>query len=162
MSAISEDARLHEADAEAFGLAADRRPHSSSLGSLLAELPSRVRAVIDTGVFARLGGTERQTLERLAEATGSHVVAYDLRITGKELPLCAAVGQADLDRDQIAALRAAERKLPPWIALVGYARPAEMRLPEEVLVRAAATRRTGEAAPSHSASVVMRPARCPR
>ena len=108
------------------------RVHSSSLGLLLAELPSRVRTLVDTSVFARLDTAERLVVERLAEANGSHVVAYDLRATGKRLPLCAVVAQADLDRGQIAALRAAEQGIGPWIALVAYARPAELRQPEEV------------------------------
>jgi hypothetical protein len=102
-----------------------------------------VRAVVDTGVFARLRGAERLVVERLAEATASHVVAYDLRATtGEGLPLCATVAEAELDRDQVAALRAGEQELAPWIALVAYARPAEMRQPEEVLLRTAAARRS--------------------
>jgi hypothetical protein len=87
-----------------------------------------VRAVVDTTVFARLGGFE-QTLDRLAESTGSHVVAYDLRVTGQGLPLCAAIAWAHLDRGQLAALRAVEHELPPRIVLVAYARPAELRPP---------------------------------
>ena len=65
-------------------------------------------------------------------------MAYDLRVTGKALPLCTVVGQAYIGRDQVALLQAAEQDIPAWIALVAYARPAEMRHSEEVLVRAAA------------------------
>jgi hypothetical protein len=109
--------------------------HSPTLCALLAELPPRVRAAIDTGVFARLSGRDRDTVEHLAELTGAYIVAYDLHIAGRGLPLCAAVGQAYLDRDELAALQTAERRLLPGIALVAYARPAEMRLAEDVLIR---------------------------
>jgi hypothetical protein len=103
---------------------------TASLGLLLAELPARVRALVDTSVFARLDSAERRVVDRLAQATRSHVVAYDLRVTGERLPLCATVAQADLDREQIGALRAAEQGIGPWIALVAYARPAVLRQPE--------------------------------
>jgi predicted kinase len=105
---------------------------ADAAASLLAELSPRLRAAIDTSVFARLEPSERDAVERLAYATGSHVVAYDLRITGAGLALCATVRQADLDPDQLGALRAVERELAPWIALVAYARPAELRRPEEI------------------------------
>jgi CheY-like chemotaxis protein len=120
------------------------RAHAGHLiERLLAELPPRVRAVVDTGAFARLRSTEHPIVERLAEATQSHVVAYDLRTTGGDgLALCATVTEAEIDRDQVAALRAGERELAPWIALVAYARPAELRQPEEALLRTAAAGRS--------------------
>lgn len=124
----------------------DRDP--SPLGSLLAELPSGVRAAVDTTVFAAPEDVEPGDLRRLAEVTASHVVAYDLRIEEKGLPLCTVVGQAYLAPERMAALHAAERVLPSWISLVAYARPAEMRHSEEVILEAAEAlrdRRAGEA-----------------
>jgi hypothetical protein len=103
------------------------RSHPGSLGALLAELPAGLRAAIDTTVFARLGDADREVLRRISEATGAHVVAYDLRVAGDGLALCTAVAQAYLAPAHLAALRAAERELPGWIALVAYARPAELR-----------------------------------
>jgi hypothetical protein len=96
-----------------------------------------VRAVVDTTVFAPLDGLER-ALARLAEITESHVVAYDLRVTGQGLPLCAAIAQAHLERGQLAAVHRVERELPPWIVLVAYARPTELRNPVQALTQAAA------------------------
>jgi hypothetical protein len=110
---------------------------SSSLRALLDELSPRLRAVVDTDVFASLTTDQQQMLHELAELTGAHIVAYDLRVQGSRLPLCDVVVQAYPADDLIAALRAAEATVPSWIALVAYARPARVRLPEDALVRAA-------------------------
>lgn len=95
---------------------------------LLAELPPGVRAEIDTTVFAGPDQVEADELRRLADATDSHLVSYDLRVGAQGRHLCRTVVQADLSGDGIAALQAAERELPPWISLVAYARPAELRV----------------------------------
>jgi hypothetical protein len=63
------------------------------------------------------------------------VVAYDLRIAGEGLPLCAAVGHASLDPDQIAVLRAAEQGLARWIAIGRLRPPSRAAFSEEVLMR---------------------------
>ncbi len=96
-----------------------------------------MRVLIDTGVFAVLDSRERVAVDRLARLTGAHVVAYDLRQPGRGLPLCAVAVQAHLALDRITALQEAERAFEPWIALVAYARPSELRLPIDDLVRAA-------------------------
>jgi hypothetical protein len=111
--------------------------NADPLNVLLGELPPRIRAVIDTSVFPRLGDAHGRIVECVAALTGAHVIAYNLRKRERGLPLCTVVGQAYLGREPIARLRAAERRLPPGIVLVAYARPAEMRLPEETLIRAA-------------------------
>jgi hypothetical protein len=104
---------------------------------LLAELPPRLPALIDTTSFRQLDPEERAAVERLGELTHAYLVAYDLRNVERGLPLCTAVGQAWIGADEIAALQAVEDTLPPHTALVAYARPVQVRLPEEVLVRAA-------------------------
>jgi hypothetical protein len=98
-----------------------------SLSRFLAELPPRARAAIDTSVFAPLKSFDDDMVDHLAELTGAHVVAYDLRRPGRGLALCSAIGPADLPLDQIAALHAAERRLPAWIVLVAYGRPLDVR-----------------------------------
>jgi len=103
----------------------------------LAELPPRARAAIDTSVFAPLNSFDDDMADHLAEITGAHVVAYDLRRPGRGLALCSAIRQADLPLDRVAALRAAEGRLPAWIALVAYARPVEMRLQQDALIASA-------------------------
>ena len=99
-----------------------------SLLRCLAEIPPRARAAIDTSVFPPLNEGDDDMLDHLVELTGAHVLAYDLRRPGRGLALCSAIGHADLSLDQVAALRAAEGRLPAGIALVAYARPLEMRL----------------------------------
>jgi hypothetical protein len=118
-------------------LPAPDREYPLSLPTLLAELPFRVRAVVDVSVFARLSAAHRLAVQCLAAALGTHVVAYAPHAAGPGLPLCAAVGQTRLDQGEIAALQAVERELPPGTVLVAYARPAEPRLSEEALLRAA-------------------------
>jgi hypothetical protein len=115
--------------------------------AVLAELPPRVRVTIDTDVFVSLADGDREAVEYIAEQTGTHVVAYDLCNEGSGFPLCAAIRHARLERTQLDALERVERQLPPGVALVAYERPAVIRLPEEVLLRAAkrcATCRTGD------------------
>ncbi len=103
----------------------------------LAELPPRARAAVDTSVFAPLDSFDGDMVDHLAEIIGAHVVAYDLRRPGRGLALCSAIGHADLSPDRVAALRAAEGRLPAWIALVAYARPLEMRIRKDALIASA-------------------------
>lgn len=112
-----------------------------ALRTLLGELPPRVRAAIDTTVFAPL---DEPLQRRVVDLSAAHVVAYDTRVAGHGLPLCTVVRHARLAPDQIAQLRAAERELPAHIVLVAYSRPARLRASAEVLLgRRVSTARTG-------------------
>jgi len=46
--------------------------------TLLAELPARVSALIDTSVFRHLSRQQRAAVESLAELAHVHLVIYDL------------------------------------------------------------------------------------
>ncbi len=105
--------------------------------ALPADLPRSVPLLLASGASVALHSRERAAFDRLARLTGAHVVAYDLRQPGRGLPLCAVAVQAHLALDRITALQEAERAFEPWIALVAYARPSELRLPIDDLVRAA-------------------------
>lgn len=127
-----------------------RLQEATTLRLLLAEVPRRVRAAVDTDVFASLNASERTVLDRISNVTGAHVVAYTTHVRGNGIALCEVARSARLDERQLATLQDAERELGRGIVLVAYARSGRL---------AVGSRRTGEAQPARADCARYQPRR---